>query len=242
MDKIDSFKGEYSWLSNMASCKPFMIKGIEYNSVENWYQASKTHNLGVKQRMAKMNPYQVKEYGGVISKRSDWEQVKIEVMQVGIDYKFSQPNFKNLLINTGTAEIVEGNFHGDTFWGVDNRTGKGHNHLGKMIEMKRIEIFEELDKNEYKIIRYPHIKKLLDIQDYKHHDKAVIIWLQELFITANPQFAMVESELAKMSVEDFEKVGKGFHDLVPISSVLEQMVTFIPKFVEKNVSKEVNIF
>ena len=62
MDKIDKFKGEYSWLSNMASCKPFIVKGITYNSVENWYQASKTHNVGIKDKISKMNPYEVLPY------------------------------------------------------------------------------------------------------------------------------------------------------------------------------------
>lgn len=242
MDKIDRFKGEYSWLSNMASCKPFIIKGIEYNSVENWYQASKTHNLGIKQRMAKMNPYEAKNYGSVISKRPDWDSVKLEVMKLGIDYKFNQDNFKNLLINTGSAELIEGNYHGDKFWGVDLRTNKGSNHLGNMIEGKRIAIYEEIEKWDFTITRYPLIKSILDKQDYKHHDKAVILWLQDLFITANPNFALVEGELERLSIEDLEKVSKGFHSLVPISKLLEQMVTLIPKFVEKNVSKNVNIF
>lgn len=242
MDKIDRFKGEYSWLSNMASCKPFIVKGITYNSVENWYQASKTHNVGIKDKISKMNPYDSKNYGGIIGKRADWSKVKKEVMKVGIDYKFNQDNFKNLLLNTGNIELIEGNYHGDTYWGVDLRTSQGKNELGQMIMNKRIEIFEEIEKWDFEIIRYPLIKKLLDMQDYKHHDTAVILWLQDLFLSANPNYALVEKELEKLSSEDFEKVGKGFHELVPISKTLETMVKHIPVFVETNVSKQLTIF
>lgn len=35
--------------------------------------------------------------------------------------------------------LVEGNSFGDTFWGVDARTGKGENHLGKILMKVREE-------------------------------------------------------------------------------------------------------
>jgi predicted NAD-dependent protein-ADP-ribosyltransferase YbiA (DUF1768 family) len=37
------------------------------------------------------------------------------------------------LILTGNEQLIEGNNWGDTFWGVDLRTGKGDNHLGKIL-------------------------------------------------------------------------------------------------------------
>lgn len=69
---INRFKGEYNWLSNMASCKPFIVQGITYNSVENFYQASKTQNVGIKLKMSKMNPFEARNYGQAITKRNDW--------------------------------------------------------------------------------------------------------------------------------------------------------------------------
>ncbi len=36
--------------------------------------------------------------------------------------------------------VVEGNHWGDTCWGVDNRTGQGENHLGKILMQVREEL------------------------------------------------------------------------------------------------------
>ena len=45
--------------------------------------------------------------------------------------------FKQKLLNTGDAEIQEGNAWGDLFWGVDIITGEGKNKLGKRIMLIR---------------------------------------------------------------------------------------------------------
>ena len=45
---------------------------------------------------------------------------------------------KEKLLATGTEELVEGNNHGDTFWGCVN--GKGENHLGKILMKVREEL------------------------------------------------------------------------------------------------------
>ena len=48
--------------------------------------------------------------------------------------KFLQnPDLKEKLLSTGDAELVEGNTWNDTFWGVNSRTGKGDNNLGKIL-------------------------------------------------------------------------------------------------------------
>ena len=45
--------------------------------------------------------------------------------------KFAWPGEQDLLLKTGTAELIEGNWWGDTFWGVFN--GAGQNHLGRLL-------------------------------------------------------------------------------------------------------------
>ncbi|MFM7853305.1 MAG: NADAR domain-containing protein [Flammeovirgaceae bacterium] len=67
----------------------------------------------------------------------------MKVMQGCLRDKFQQEPYKSLLINTGDLYIQEGNRWGDKFWGVDLRTGKGLNTLGKLIMEIREELKEE---------------------------------------------------------------------------------------------------
>ena len=74
--------------------------------------------------------------------RSDWEGVKLQVMEDLLVQKFAHAELKTQLSQTGNALLVEGNYWGDSFWGVDNRKG-GQNHLGKLL-MKIRDKKEEL--------------------------------------------------------------------------------------------------
>jgi predicted NAD-dependent protein-ADP-ribosyltransferase YbiA (DUF1768 family) len=47
--------------------------------------------------------------------------------------KFQQEPYKQLLIDTGHVHIQEGNHWYDAYWGVRTDTGKGQNHLGRII-------------------------------------------------------------------------------------------------------------
>jgi len=51
---------------------------------------------------------------------------------------YNDPRLKELLRATGDAELVEGNWWGDTFFGVCK--GTGENHLGKMLMQVREQI------------------------------------------------------------------------------------------------------
>jgi hypothetical protein len=61
-----------------------------------------------------------------------WNDIRIDVMRQVVRNKFDQNDFFiGLLLDTGPAMLVEGNNHGDTFWGrVD---GKGYNMLGVIL-------------------------------------------------------------------------------------------------------------
>lgn len=57
--------------------------------------------------------------------------------------KFSEnETLKNMLLATGDAELKEGNTWNDTFWGIDQKTGSGENHLGKILMKIRDEFSE----------------------------------------------------------------------------------------------------
>ena len=145
---INHFRGEYNWLSNFTKVT-IEHKGITYPSVENFYMAMKTANVGAHKLIALMPPSKSKKFSreviepggtivgidGKITLREDWHDIKLQVMEYGLEQKFSQEPFKSKLIATGNQNLVEGNYWNDTFWGVDLKQNPniGENHLGRLI-------------------------------------------------------------------------------------------------------------
>ncbi len=125
---ITEFQGEFRFLSNF-------IGGVEQK-----YQAAKAINIEDAKRILQMTAGQSKREGRKIPIRADWETIKVEVMEGLLREKFMKEPFRSQLIATGTKHIQEGNRWGDTFWGVDLRTGEGQNILGRLI----MEIRQEL--------------------------------------------------------------------------------------------------
>lgn len=137
--KIDSFQGEYRWLSNFWPCHVYLDEHC-YTSVEAAYVAAKTLNPVLRQRVREMTDVRaVKRFGRVILLRSDWEQIKLPVMLYLLRQKFTvDSELGNKLIATGSLELIEGNAWGDTFWGTCR--GMGQNNLGKLLMKVRNEI------------------------------------------------------------------------------------------------------
>lgn len=130
-DKIDSFNGNYRFLSNFHPSK-VTYDDVEYSTVEAAYQAAKTLNLSMRKKIRLADtPKKAKDLGRKVELRADWENIKLQVMETLLRQKFSQPDFKRALLNTKTSELIEGNWWGDVWWGVCN--GRGENHLGKLL-------------------------------------------------------------------------------------------------------------
>src|ERR1700724_285755 len=128
---IDSFRGEYRWLSNFY---PYQIEyeGEEYPSVENAYQAAKTDDLQVRQLFLRISAKEAKALGKKVKMANGWEMKKLSVMRKLLRKKFAPgTELHRKLLATGNAELVEGNFWHDYFWGVCN--GKGENWLGRIL-------------------------------------------------------------------------------------------------------------
>ena len=135
---IDSFRGEFHWLSNFYSCSVH-YEGLTFGNTEAAFQAAKCLDMKEREKFVGINPLIAKRMGRRVKLRSDWEDVKIVVMRNVLRCKFSQnPELKAKLIATGDAELIEGNKHRDVFWGVCN--GKGQNHLGKLLMEVRAEL------------------------------------------------------------------------------------------------------
>ena len=131
---IDSFDGEFAFLSNFYE-QPNLITdemNIAYPTVEHYFQAAKTLDKNERKRISILDtPGKAKRAGRRVTLRSDWEEVKTEVMRRALMKKFSDPLMREKLLETGNAELVEGNYWGDTCWGVCN--GVGENRLGKLL-------------------------------------------------------------------------------------------------------------
>jgi len=133
MKMINQFTGSYSFLSNFY-LSPIVYENRVYKTVEHFYQASKTDDLILKTQIIDCeSPADAKAMGKKVPLITEWLQKRDSVMETGLDLKFAIPDLKNQLLSTGDAELIEGNFWHDTYWGVDLRTGQGFNILGKML-------------------------------------------------------------------------------------------------------------
>ena len=140
---INRFAGKHSFLSNFYSCK-ICIDGITYPSAEHAFQAMKCLDREERVRISFLNtPQEAKKAGRRVDLRSDWEDVKVDIMKSIVQSKFSDPELLNKLLDTGIEEIVEGNTWGDTFWGVYK--GQGENMLGKILMEVRDEARESYE-------------------------------------------------------------------------------------------------
>ena len=136
--KIDSFKGEYFFLSNFYPTK-IKYNGIQYLNNEAAFQAQKCTTMEDRIKFSYLNPSDAKKLGRRIILRNDWESVKISIMREIVFEKFKQnPHLTKKLLDTGDVYLEEGNNWGDRIWGTVN--GVGRNELGKILMEVRKEL------------------------------------------------------------------------------------------------------
>jgi len=158
--RIDSFTGVYRFLSNfyLSNVVHYVFN---YPSVECAYQSAKSYDFLHKQncfagfyctnldqaeycsrwakKAGRMIPTLPKLSSSISALRTDWDDVKLSIMKDLLEQKFtaqhSLTKFDNqladMLLSTGQSELIEGNWWGDTYWGVCR--GVGENHLGKLL-------------------------------------------------------------------------------------------------------------
>ena len=141
MESIKSFTKEYSFLRNFYGCF-INYMGLRFPSVEHAFQAAKSLDPDIRwQFQYCRSAGEAKQRGKMVKLRPDWEEVKIQVMTDLIRNKFQCPGLKQKLLDTGYANIEEGNNHGDRFWGTVK--GQGRNELGKILMKVRDELRNE---------------------------------------------------------------------------------------------------
>lgn len=141
---IDKFEGEFEFLSNFYE-SPISDGKMEMPTVEHYFQAAKTDNKYDYIVIATARtPGEAKRKGRKCILRSDWEDVKLEVMREALKKKFSNPELKRKLLATGDQHLEEGNWWHDNFWGVCHcekcQDIMGQNNLGKLLMELRAEL------------------------------------------------------------------------------------------------------
>lgn len=137
MKDILEFQREHRWLSNFWPCL-VVFNDLTFHCVECAYVAAKTLDKDLQKRISLMSAGEAKKFGRTLQIRSDWEDIKYDLMWHFVRQKFSDEDLAAKLKATGEANIVEGNYWGDTYWGVCK--GKGQNNLGKIIMAVRAEL------------------------------------------------------------------------------------------------------
>ena len=135
---ITRFRGDHFFLSNF-SASQVAYDGVMYPTVEHAYQAAKTCDPNAREWVRQATTAgEAKKRGQKVPMRSDWMGIRVSVMYWIVRSKFKDPTLARLLLQTGSCLLIEGNFHGDTFWGQCK--GIGENHLGKILMQIRLEL------------------------------------------------------------------------------------------------------
>lgn len=132
MNVINTFDGDYRWLSNFYQ-SPLQWGDIVYPTVEHAYQASKTNNSSVRFSISRLSsPGEALRAGHDLVLSDDWtDEHKIKVMELLLRKKFYEDPLRRLLVDTHPVWLINTNMWGDVFWGMYR--GKGENHLGVLL-------------------------------------------------------------------------------------------------------------
>jgi ribA/ribD-fused uncharacterized protein len=138
---INSFKGEYHFLSNFFPCE-VLHRGITFISAEHAFQAAKARDEEERLWVASApTPGNAKYRGKRVTIRPDWDTIKLQEMFTVVENKFSQPYLMQALMDTEMQPLVEGNYWHDQFWGScmcpQHVNSEGKNYLGRILTYLR---------------------------------------------------------------------------------------------------------
>jgi ribA/ribD-fused uncharacterized protein len=155
---IDSFTGEYEFLTNFYNQDSYFVyNNLRWDSAEAAFQAMKydgNNKQKIHKIFSKLTPSEAKQLGKAIQLRSDWDSVKVSIMEEILKEKFSIPDLKQLLISTNGKDLVEGNTWHDNFWGnctCDKcKNIEGKNILGKLLKRirKRVSLADGIQNTD----------------------------------------------------------------------------------------------
>jgi ribA/ribD-fused uncharacterized protein len=130
-------------------------EGLVFTTGEAAFQSAKTLDIGMRESFVGIDPGNAKGKGRRIPLRSDWEDVKYDVMLNVLRSKFCDPKLSRLLCDTGDRLIIEDTtgWH-DNIWGNCDcekcADVEGQNLLGKALMEVRAELLTK-ERSDYDI-------------------------------------------------------------------------------------------
>jgi N-glycosidase YbiA len=137
----------YGCFSNF-SAHGFTLAGQDWPTAEHFYQAQKF--IGTPDYKLYLAIQQAASPGEAAALgrnprhrlRSDWEQIKLEIMHTAVLTKFTTHlPLQKILLSTGERWIVE-NSPVDAYWGCGSDR-QGQNHLGRILMLVRQELHQQ---------------------------------------------------------------------------------------------------
>jgi predicted NAD-dependent protein-ADP-ribosyltransferase YbiA (DUF1768 family) len=104
---------------------PLVHQGIEYRTVENFYQAMKTQkdDLEMRRKIAAASPEEARALGERVKVRPDWTEIRLQVLETALRHKFAPgTKWHARLKATGDTDILD---------------GSKENHLGNLLTRLR---------------------------------------------------------------------------------------------------------
>ena len=133
--KIESFIGDYTFLSNAYNCK-IEFNGLVYNNADAAYEAQKSLDKNMMNKFTRLSSAKARAKGRNLPENEEFEYDKVNILYKIVLAKFKQnEDLKKKLLDTGDAELINNNTFRDEVYGVYN--GKGMNILGKTLELVR---------------------------------------------------------------------------------------------------------
>lgn len=116
--------------------QPIIIDDYTYSSVEHFFQISKSVNHAdfprIRNELNTLSDHEIFNAGRSLDLRSDWEDIKLDIMKIGLSCKFNtSTELSQLLLSTGDNLLVQLKPN-DESWGT-GRNGRGLNMQGALL-------------------------------------------------------------------------------------------------------------
>ena len=134
-----------NWFSNFLPFDaPMQYQGIIFRTPEHFFMAMKTLDIDLRKKIAAFpSPGAAKRFARATQLRPDWEEIKFDVMEYALRFKFAPGTSWCKKLSSTDTEIVEWNTWHDNIWG-DCTCDKckhiaGQNNLGRILMKLRAE-------------------------------------------------------------------------------------------------------
>jgi ribA/ribD-fused uncharacterized protein len=139
--EVFGFFGDYRWLSNFTEHgeEGQVVEGENvFTNAEAYYQSRKVayqlpgNNITAEHFSMQSGLYAKKRSRKLVIDVVEWDKAKRGHMEKALEYKFRDPELRQMLVDTGDRVLTEANWWGDRYWGTDEE-GRGNNVLGRIL-------------------------------------------------------------------------------------------------------------